>query len=244
MDGVSRIALDVKSRTPGKSQKERQVALQFLGNQKIFLHVLMPLFPEFCRNFRVREQESNLIRRAFHGMSQQASMLVNNLNRNAADRRSYNRFFLPQCLGNGEAETFTQAFLNHNSGGPLQSVDFQRRPSWKFEYLDIGVVVRFAQDFFQDYGAFGIVRCAAACEDKLAIEISLHDTISADYAGAILQAVEPRNLGENCALGIDPVACENFGDEVPLEFLIFLRKRIDCWIEKILRNRELAGKFR
>ena len=51
-------------------------------------------------------------------------------------------------------------------------------------------------------------------------------------------------MREDRALRIDPVAFENFSDEVRLEFLIFLRERIDRRIEKILRNRELPGKFR
>src|SRR6267143_4053140 len=204
----------------------------------------MSLFPEFHRDLRVREQESNLVRRTFYGMRKQPGVLVNDLNRNAAHRGSHHRLFLPQRFRNGEAETLAQAFLNDNGGSPLQGVDFQRRPSRKFENLDVGIVVRFAQDFFQDHGAFRIVRCAATREDKLAIEISLHDTVSADHADGILQAVETRNLREDRALRIDPVAFEYFSDEVRLEFLIFLRERIDRRIEKILRNRKLAGKFR
>src|SRR5882724_496979 len=237
-------ASSAASSGPGQRQKKRQITFQFLCDKEIFLHMVMAVLAQLRRDFRVREQESNLVRRAFYGMREQAGVLVNDLNRNAAHRRSHHRFFLPQRLGNSKAEAFAQAFLNDNRRSRLQRIDFQRRPSRKLENLDVRVVVRFAQDFFQDHGAFGIVRCTAAREDELAVEVSLDDAVGADYTDGILQAVEARDLREDRTLGIDPVACENLSDEVPLKFLVFLGKRIDGRIKKILRNRKLAGKFR
>src|SRR5260370_34988188 len=91
------------SRSPGERQKERQVALQLLRDEKIFLHVLMPVFAEFCRDFRVGKQKANLIGRAFHGMRQQAGMLMDDLDRYAAHRSAHPRFFFPQRSGTREA---------------------------------------------------------------------------------------------------------------------------------------------
>jgi hypothetical protein len=56
------------SRSSGQRQKERQVTFQFLCDEKVFLYVLMLVFAEFCRDFRVGKQKTNLIRRAFHGV--------------------------------------------------------------------------------------------------------------------------------------------------------------------------------
>ena len=62
------VSVSGPSQSPRQRQKERQVTLQLLGDEKIFLHVLMPVFAEFCRDFRVGKQKPNLIRRAFHGV--------------------------------------------------------------------------------------------------------------------------------------------------------------------------------
>src|SRR5437879_12085009 len=87
------------SRSPGERQKERQVTLQLLGNEEILLYVLMPMLAEFCRDFRMRKQKTNLIRRAFHGMRKQPGVFLDDLNRDAAGGRRHAGLFLPRRCG-------------------------------------------------------------------------------------------------------------------------------------------------
>src|SRR5947207_9218138 len=88
----------------------------------------MPVFAEFCRNFRVGKEKANLIRCTFHGMRQQAGMLVDDLEWDAANRGGHHRFFLPQRFGNSEPEAFAQAILNHDGLGSLKLVYHEWRP--------------------------------------------------------------------------------------------------------------------
>src|SRR2546427_897844 len=112
------------SRSPGERQKERQVTLQLLGNEEILLCVLMPMLAEFCRDFRMRKQKTNLIRRAFHGMRKQPGVFMDDLNRDAADGGSHHGLFLPQRFGDREPEAFAQTFLYDHRRSALQRVDF------------------------------------------------------------------------------------------------------------------------
>jgi len=71
-------------------------------------------------------------------MSEQAGVFVDDLGRDSADRGSDHGFLFPESLGDGEAETFAQAFLDDDGGGTLQSVYFEGRPGGKFEKLMSG----------------------------------------------------------------------------------------------------------
>jgi len=69
------------------------------------------------------------------------------------------------------------------------ALTFERRPGRQLDHSNVRMVIRFTQRFLQHDGALGIVGSAAAREDQLAIEISLHDTVRANHANRVLQAV-------------------------------------------------------
>src|SRR5258708_35022667 len=77
----------------------------------------------------------------------------------------------------------------------------------------------------------------------MAIEIALHDTVGANDANGVLQAVEAGNLREDGALGVDAKTGKNLSDELWFEFPIFFGKCIDGRIEKILWDGGLPGEF-
>ena len=74
-------------------QKQRQVALQVSRDQEILPHVLVALLAQPLRDFRMREQKANLIRRAFHGVRQQPGVFVNHLRGNAPTAEATTGFF-------------------------------------------------------------------------------------------------------------------------------------------------------
>src|SRR6516225_7848067 len=107
--------------------------------------------------------------------------------------------------------------------------------SGSHEDLDVRVAICSPQDFLEYERAFRVVRVAAAGEDQLAIQVALHDTVGANHADGILQAVEARNLRQNRTLRINLVAVKNLLNEFWVKRTVLFRKRINSWIEKILR---------
>src|SRR2546425_6432227 len=59
-----------------------------------------------------------------------------------------------------------------------------------------------------------------------------------------LETVEARDLREDRALRIDPVTSQNLRDELRFKLTVLFGKRVDCRIEKVLRDRELPREFR
>src|SRR5579864_7772691 len=70
--------------------------------------------------------------------------------------------------------------------------------------------------------AFRIVRCAAAGQHQLAIEVALDDPVGAQHANGILQAVEARNLRDDSAAGIDSEARENIVDKIRFQIAVLV----------------------
>src|SRR5690349_2141753 len=205
--------------------------------------MFMAVLSQFCGDLRMRKQETDLVRGAFDGMSKKAGMFVDDLRWNTADGGSHDRLLFPKRFRDGKPETLAKALLNDHSGSALESVYFQGSPCREFKDLDVRIVIRFAHHFLEDNGAFGVVRSAAARENQLAIEVALHDSISADDADRILQAVEARNLSQYRAHRVNLIAPESFLDKVRVEGAVFLGERIDGRVEKILRDGELPGKL-
>lgn len=71
---------------PVEHQEQSEIALQLLGDEEVFFHVFVTVFSEFCGDFRMRQQKADLISRAFDGVCQQASVLVDDLPGYAANR--------------------------------------------------------------------------------------------------------------------------------------------------------------
>src|SRR5205807_5242653 len=109
--------------------------------------------------------------------------------------------------------------------------------------FNVGILIGRAPNFLQNENALGIVRGAAAREGELAIKVPLRDAIRANHSHGVLQPIEARNLRQDRTLRINLIAKEHLGDEFRIQRTIFLGKRVDGRIEKILRNGELAGKF-
>src|ERR1700739_444274 len=128
-----------KSGTLSEVQKQGEITLQVLRDQEIFLYVLVAAFAQTSGNIRMGEQERNLVSGAFEGMGEQAGMLMNDLSRDSTDSGGDHGFLFPESFGNGEAETFAEAFLDDDGGGALEGVHFERRPRRKFEKFDIGI---------------------------------------------------------------------------------------------------------
>src|SRR5271170_5042216 len=76
-------------------QEEREIAFEILGDQKIFLHMLVPLFTEARGDFGVRKQKTDLIGSALHGVGEQAGVFVNDLRGNAANGGGHDWFLFP-----------------------------------------------------------------------------------------------------------------------------------------------------
>src|SRR5690349_18285817 len=95
-------------------QKERQVSLGIAGNQKVLEDVLVRLLTEPLRNGWVRKQETNLVGGAFDRMDEQPRVLMDDLEGDAADRRSHHRLLLPHSFGDGQPEALPQALLDDN----------------------------------------------------------------------------------------------------------------------------------
>jgi hypothetical protein len=198
--------VDESGRLP-KLEKQGEVALEVLGDQEIFLYVVVATFAETPCNIRVGEQETNLVGSAFHGVSEQAGMIVDDLGGDSTNGGSDHGFLFPKGFGDGEAESFAQAFLDDDGGSALQGVHFERRPGREFEKLDVGIAFGGMLRFLQNCGAFGIVGGAATRENKLTIEIAADDAVSANDANGILETVEAGDLRENGAKMVDAIAC-------------------------------------
>ena len=224
-------------------EKEGEVALQVLGYEEIFLYVLVAAFAETGGDIGVRKQETNLVGGAFDGVGEKARVFVDDLGGNAADSGSDDRFLFPEGFGDGEAETFAEAFLDDDGGGALQCIDFERRPGREFEQLDVRVAFGGVLRFFQNGCPLGIVGCPAAREHQLAIKIATDNAIGADNADGIFEAVEAGDLREDGAEMVDAVPGEDIEYEFRREVAIFFRERVDGRVEKILRNGELLGEF-
>src|SRR6202030_688560 len=123
-------------------------------------------------------------------------MFVDDLGRDPADRGSDHGFLFPKSLGDGEAKTFAQAFLDDDGGSALQSIDFERRPRREFEQLDVGIAFGGILRFLQNRGALWIVGGAATRKNQLAIEIAADDAVGANDADGVLEAIEAGDLGE------------------------------------------------
>src|SRR6266568_2856920 len=95
-------------------QKECQVSLGVAGNQEVLADVLVGLLTEPLRNGWVRKQETNLVGGAFDGMDEQPRVLVDDLEGDAADRRSHHRLLLPHSFSDGQPEALAQALLDDN----------------------------------------------------------------------------------------------------------------------------------
>src|SRR5580700_10110052 len=72
---------------PDERQKQHQVALQILGDQKVLLDVLVTLLAELRGDLGMRQQKADLVRRALDRMGQQPRLLVDDLRGNAAHGR-------------------------------------------------------------------------------------------------------------------------------------------------------------
>jgi len=145
----------------------------------------------------VREQETNLIGRAFDGMSEQAGVFVDDLGGDSADRGSDHGFLFPESFGDGETEAFAEAFLNDDGGGTLQSVYFEGRPGGKFEKFDVRIAFGGILRFLENGGSLWIVGGSAARQNQLTIEIAAHDAVSAYDADWILEPIEAGDLRED-----------------------------------------------
>src|SRR5215467_15733509 len=154
-------------------------------------------------------------------MCQQAGMFVDNLRRDSADRRSYDWLFFPKSLGNGKAESFAQALLDHYRGGPLKRIHFERCPGRELDDFDVWIVSCLTQYFLQDESAFGIIRRASARQHQLAIKVSFYDSVGADHSDGIFQTVEPGNLRQYGAPGINLVAMKSFVNKVGIKRDVF-----------------------
>src|SRR5215470_538 len=150
----------------------------------------MAVFSELCRYFRMGKQKPNLISGTFHGVGQQAGVFMNNLRRDATNCGSHHGLFLPKRFGHCKAKSFAQALLHNDGRSPLKRIDLERGPRGEFEDFDVRIVSCFTQYFFQNESAFGIIGSTAAREHQLTIEVSLHDSVSADHTDGIFQAVE------------------------------------------------------
>src|SRR5260370_2448649 len=149
-------------------------------------------------------------------MRKQSRVVINNLDGSSTHGGSYHWFFFPQRFGNSQGKALSQAFLNHNGRSPLKRVNFEWRPGRQLYHSNVRVVVRLAQHFFQYNGALRIIRGAAPGKYELAIEISLYDTVGADHANGILQAVEPRYFTEDSPQTLNPVPGEHLLPDFPL----------------------------
>ena len=66
-------------------EEEGEIALEVLGNQKIFLYMLVAAFAETRGDVRMGEQEANLVGGAFDGVGEKAGVFMDDLRGNSAD---------------------------------------------------------------------------------------------------------------------------------------------------------------
>jgi len=95
---------------------------------------------------------------------------VFDLQGDAADMRSDNRFGFPKRFGDRQPKSFFKGFLDDDVGGPLEGID-KNVVLRQEKNMDIRVFLRFFLDFSQDLRTFGVVRSCPPCQDELAVDL-------------------------------------------------------------------------
>ena len=82
-------------------EEQGKVAFQVLGDQEIFLYVLVTAFAEASGDIRMGEQEANLVGGALDGMGEQAGVFVDDLGGDSSNGEGDDGFLFPKSFGNG-----------------------------------------------------------------------------------------------------------------------------------------------
>ena len=87
-----------------------QPAAQIAGGEEPGLHVLVTVLSKAPCKGRVAEERADPVRSSLDGMHQESGQVVQDLERNAPDGRGDDRPFLPQSLGDRQAEPSRRDF--------------------------------------------------------------------------------------------------------------------------------------
>ena len=232
---------DVLGMVEGKEQKH--VIAEVAGKQEVVADVFPAVFAEL---FGVLGGVEKLFYRegsAFDGMAEQAGMFMRHLQRNATDGGGDDGLCLPEGLGDGQAKTFLEGFLDYDVGGPLEGVDFDIVVGHKQD-VDVGVVCGFFLDFVEDLDAFGVVCGGAACEDESAIVVTLDKFVGVDDTDGVFEAVEAGNLGDDGFIFGDIVFLQDGVDGFLRQFLIFVTQGVNGRRDKELSDWQRSRKGR
>src|SRR6266853_5563832 len=174
-------------------------------------------------------------------MRQQARVLVNDLQRNAAHGGSHDGPLLPQRLGYGQSESFPETLLDDDRGRALQRVDLERGGCRELEYVNARIAADSVANLFEHGRSLRIVGRASSGKHELAVEIALHNLEGAYDAKRVFQPVEARDLRDDRPAPIDAELVEHALDEPGGQLAVLVRQRIDRWKEQILGNRQLLS---